>query len=468
MISHLSLRRVVLPLVLGVAGAAVLTATAAAGPGAGRPVLTDPAACANVPNFTCSWLTVPLARSRHGHGRHDPATLRLQVAAADNVDAPRGVLMILTGGPGQPGVALAPRLATRFAAYANDYRLVFIDQRGTGAGAIDCPALQNEVGDSDVLAPTADAVTECASLLGDSRNFYTTADTVADLDDLRQALGVRRWTVDGVSYGTFVAERYALTYPNRASRVVLDSVVPQEGAPALYADTMHRSGLVLREACAEQNCGFDPAADLNAVIRRDGDDVGVLNVLIIASIFDPKFTGHGFYPMLALLHQAATGDPGPLNQVVQQLGSGAGSSPSTDLSAGLHAATACADLRDEPWGSTAAPLAGRDAAVARTEAAVDPAQVWPFLPRTTVAQGLVATCRYWPPSRPDPRPRTNRITVPVLVLAGDRDLSTPLPWAQAEAARIPHSHLVIVPGMGHAIQGRNPIGDAAVQDFLLN
>ena len=36
----------------------------------------------------------------------------------------------------------------------NDYRLVMIDQRGTGGTAISCPRLQNEVGTSDIAVPT--------------------------------------------------------------------------------------------------------------------------------------------------------------------------------------------------------------------------------------------------------------------------------------------------------------------------
>ena len=38
-----------------------------------------------------------------------------------------------------------------------------------------------------------------------------------------------------------------------------------------------------------------------------------------------------------------------------------------------------------------------------------------------------------------------RVPVPVLLLAGERDLSTPLAWAQAEAKLAPRGRLVIVP-----------------------
>src|SRR5258706_16416663 len=72
--------------------------------------LTQSHPCAGIAGFICSSLRVPLDQS----GR-TPGTLRLQVAAADNVRAPRGVLLFLTGGPGQPGVPFVPRIANRIA-----------------------------------------------------------------------------------------------------------------------------------------------------------------------------------------------------------------------------------------------------------------------------------------------------------------------------------------------------------------
>jgi pimeloyl-ACP methyl ester carboxylesterase len=140
-------------------------------------------------------LPVPL-----DHSGHTPGTLHLQVAAADNVKAPRGVLLFLTGGPGQPGVPFVSRIVSRIAPVLNDYRLVMFDQRGTGQfGAITCPALQAAVGSSDITAPPPGAVQDCANSIGPNRRFYSTADTVADMDMLRQALGVQKMVIDGVS-----------------------------------------------------------------------------------------------------------------------------------------------------------------------------------------------------------------------------------------------------------------------------
>jgi len=55
----------------------------------------------------------------------------------------------------------------------------------------------------------------------------------------------------------------------------------------------------------------------------------------------------------------------------------------------------------------------------------------------------------------------------VLMVNVDSDLSTPLPWAQADLTHFSNATLSVVAGMGHSIQGRNPHGDAAVREFLL-
>jgi pimeloyl-ACP methyl ester carboxylesterase len=327
-------------------------------PATGQPRLTDPQPCFT--NFTCAHLTVPLDRA----GRV-PGTLRLRVAMANNVTAPRGTLLFLTGGPGQPGAGLVPSISQRVNYLLDDYRLVMLDQRGTGEGAIDCPRLQVEAGGSDVTPPSPQAVRECARLLGRTRHFYTTADTVADLEDLRRALDTPRWTIDGISYGAFVGAHYGLTYPRRVSRLVLDSVVPQDNVDSLYVASLDRTAFVLRQACQEQGCPHDPAAELAEVVRRYGNGVGVFDLMVVASILDPKLTGANFYPMLQLLHLAAQGDPDPLNAAIEDLRTNGIQSPPEAYSSGLHVATLCADLTDAPWGDSAAPLSGRDEAVAR-------------------------------------------------------------------------------------------------------
>ena len=148
--------------------------------------------CSGAAGYTCATLDVPLDHAHPGRG-----TLHLQVGMGNNVDAPHGVLLVLSGGPGQPGLPILHGYVARaLSAEQHQYRIVVFDQRGTGAGALDCKALQRQMGSSDLTPPTAAAVRACARKLGARRRFFGTDDTVADMEDLRQALGVKKWSLD--------------------------------------------------------------------------------------------------------------------------------------------------------------------------------------------------------------------------------------------------------------------------------
>ena len=67
----------------------------------------------------------------------------------------------------------------------------------------------------------------------------------------------------------------------------------------------------------------------------------------------------------------------------------------------------------------------------------DPA---PYDRATVVGNGYAQQCLRWPPTPAPPAPRTGDLPpVPTLLLAGDRDLSTPLPWAREQAAHAPRA-----------------------------
>jgi len=428
--------------------------TAGSGPGSHQPTanpggLQDVRPCPDAPAFSCGTLSVRLDPSGSAPGR-----LSLQVAVSDVAAAPRGVLLFLTGGPGQPGVPFAARIAGLLGPALRDYRLVMFDQRGTGADALNCPALQQEMGASDLTVPTPAAVRSCAASIGPSRGYFATSDTVADIEALRAALGVARLTLDGVSYGSYVAEQFALAYPAQVSRLILDSVVPSWNVDPLQLVNMRQTAIVLREACAAQKCASDPANDLAAVVRRYHDGPALLDTLVAMSVGAPSFPG-----VPAVLHEAASGHPAALSALIARVHADDAATPG-ELSQGLHASTLCADM-PMPWGGPDVPLTARPAALAQSVARLTTAQVWPFDQATAAGNGIIQTCLYWPPTPassatalPAGTGRADLPRVPVLLLAGGHDLSTPLPGARAEAAQAPDGRLFVVPTAGHSVQSR--------------
>jgi pimeloyl-ACP methyl ester carboxylesterase len=443
-----------------VAALGLAASTAGAGTSV-APRLTDPHPCAEAAGFTCSTLTVPLDRS----GRL-PGTLQLNVAVADNRAAPRSVLLFLTGGPGQPGVPAVARIAQRLAPVMRAYRLVMIDQRGTGGTAIQCPELQRQVGSSDIAPPTSPAVRDCASRLGPRIGLYSTRDTVADLDALRRALHVRSWTLDGVSYGTFVAERYALAHPRAVKALVLDSVLPHvdpQADEALYLTGLRATARVLRASCVALGCGYDPAAELNWLVRHGVDGVALFDAIVSYEFVDPGYQG-----LLDALHAARRGDRAILDALIARMRIGS-AAPTELFSAGLHAATLCSDLRF-PWGASATP-AQRRRLLDRRVRSLSERAVWPYDRATAVGGGIIKTCLNWPAtSVPASPPADSKLPpVPTLLVNGDHDLSTPVEWAREEARRAPRGKLVVVPGASHSVQNREggEAGRKAVEAFLL-
>ncbi|MER8099214.1 alpha/beta fold hydrolase [Kitasatospora sp. NPDC094016] len=422
--------------------------------------ITGQAPCPDAPEFTCGTLTVPF-----DHSGATPGTLDLQVAVTGNTTAPKGDLLFLTGGPGQPGVPTMKRIAGKLEPVLKDYRLVMYDQRGTGRGALQCPGLQEDMGSSDLAAPRKQSITDCAAALGPNARHYSTADTVADIDLLRRALGDRRLTLDGVSYGTIVAERYALAHPARVARLVLDSVVPQQGFDPLDLAALPATARVLRAACRATGCTTDPAADLAATVRRYGNGAQILSALTGYEFIDPDY---GAVP--EILHEAAAGQPAKLQDFFELVHQQVDAAPAEELSQGLHSAALCADSRF-PWGTTDTPVAGRAAVLERTRQRLTAEQTWPYDPATATGLGSLLVCLDWPRERVPPAPSEHRKLpdVPVLLLGGDRDLSTPYEvlYQQAESAHDPQ--IVIVPGAAHSVQNRaaNPAGRQAVYDFLL-
>jgi pimeloyl-ACP methyl ester carboxylesterase len=116
-------------------------------------------------------------------------------------------------------------------------------------------------------------------------------------------------------------------------------------------------------------------------------------------------------------------------------------------------------------------VAGRAASLERTRDRLTPAQTWPYDAATATGLGSLLTCLRWPREPVPPSPSDHRPLprIPVLLLGGDRDLSTPLAELYKEAAMAPLGQVVVVPGAAHSVQTRaaNEAGRQAVYDFLL-
>jgi pimeloyl-ACP methyl ester carboxylesterase len=200
--------------------AAVLAASCLVGGPAAAQLAFTPCTEPGQEAFDCATLPVPLDRSGGVAG-----TVALHVQRLRRAAPPARVLVALAGGPGESATSASDLFVENFEAVLDAYQLVVFDQRGTGlSGALTCPSPQR--------AP------RCAAMLGDASAFYTTADSVADMDAVRAALGVETIALFGVSYGTWVAMEYSRAHPDRLSHLVLDSPLPPGGGLPLEVPTV--------------------------------------------------------------------------------------------------------------------------------------------------------------------------------------------------------------------------------------
>ena len=163
----------------------------------------------------------------------------------------------------------------RLAPLLSDYRLVMVDQRGTGGTAIRCPQLQAQVGTSDIAVPSAAAVRACAARARtDTRPLLDRRDTSPTWTSSgrRSASRPGRSTASptGPSSPSATRSPTRRTCGRSSSTRCCRTSIPRRD-DALYLTGLQATGRVLRAACADLGCGFDPAADLAWVVRHGVD-----------------------------------------------------------------------------------------------------------------------------------------------------------------------------------------------------
>ncbi len=150
--------------------------------------------------------------------------------------------VVLHGGPGS---GCTPFFRRYFDPDA--YRIVLLDQRGSGRS------------------------TPHASDPATDMSVNTTPHLIADLERLRRQLGIERWLVWGVSFGSVLGLRYAQTHPDRVSELILTGLAT--GSRAEVALLTRGLGKIFPEAWRAFREGV-PEKD------RDGDLAAAYNRLL--------------------------------------------------------------------------------------------------------------------------------------------------------------------------------------------
>jgi pimeloyl-ACP methyl ester carboxylesterase len=281
--SHRGARRLV-------AAATVIAGLALAGPASAAQggLELDWADCGDA-GSQCATATVP---KDYDHPR--AGTLDVAVAKSPATDPAHriGSLFFNFGGPGAfaaPyieafGAGLFPVLNERF-------DIVGVDPRGTGlADGLDCHANQETQGVYSQPFTTPDNIDVNALLrkdvgyigqctrLNDNVQYMSTANVARDFNAIREAVGDKKMTYLGFSYGTFLGATLQSLFPGKTRAVVLDG--------ALDPDQYINDPL---SSLDEQTAGFERAisrfmtacaADQSGCGFGGGDPLGKIDELI--------------------------------------------------------------------------------------------------------------------------------------------------------------------------------------------
>lgn len=245
-------------------------------------------------------------------------------------DAPdRPALLFLQGGPGgespRPGAdASAPSWLGRL---LEDYRVILLDQRGTGRSTPFGPYPQRSAQEN-----------------ADHLTHFRADSIVADAELLREHLGLERWTLLGQSFGGFCSLTYLSRHADKLDGVIFTGGVPPVGMAIdkIYADTFARTIELSRRyfarfpgdaermrailaACAADEVTL-PSGDLLSPrqFRSLGGRLGMtggdlqLHYLLERDPHSPQFTDEvfatlpftGASPIYTLLHEACYADGG--------------------------------------------------------------------------------------------------------------------------------------------------------------
>ncbi|MFJ8977206.1 alpha/beta hydrolase [Streptomyces sp. NPDC102282] len=443
-----------------------------------------PAGTAGPAGQECATLPVPLDYSRPD-GRTVPvAVSRLR---SDRPAHRRGTLVVIPGGPGSSGVQrLAQKGAALQEALDGAYDLISLDPRGVGASVkarCGIPAADRRLvtlrswpspdgGIGENTARSRRTAESCAANGGAVLRSFTTRNEVRDIDRFRQALGERKLSVWGTSYGAYVGAVYGQTRPGRVDRLVLDSTGDPDpsrvargwlenmarGAADRFADFAGWSAEPAREAeglrLAPRAEDVEPlflalAEELDRVPRDSGTPGVPLTGNGLRQALQNALYSDRAFPALAGLIQEAR-DPEGVPALPPDL-----TQTIPDEDASLMVATICNDVR---WPGAGSGYAERVAA--------DRVRY----PLTAGMPVNITPCAFWKDA-PSERPAriTDRGPSNILMVQSLRDPATPYAGAlKMRTALGDRARLVTVGQGGHGMYlgNGNACGDRAVTRFL--
>lgn len=362
--------------------------------------------------------------------------------------------------------------------------LVLYDQRGVGLSqpALDCPelhALRRQMlplplPTEEAYRRVRDATRACHDRLkaeGVDLHRFTTRLNAADATDLMRAMGLSRWDLYGVSYGTRVALEMMRSNPQYLRAVVLDSVYPPEvNAELADAWLLQRALELFGRICdLADECTATPE---ELTERLEGAFSRVERESIKLSVLDPE-TGkdiavvYDHEDLAWLLFEAMyQWDVIPqLPESVRALTEGR-LDPHMRSLIQDNIDTLLDDAISDPVASS---VDCHDAGPVDLRDAERQLELYPRAAGIKRMDWQFHACRYWDSGEAPADFRTPVVSdVPTLLLAGEFDPVTPPEWAELAARHLSQGRVFVFPAIGHGVLDSHVCAGDLVRAFLLD
>ncbi len=323
------------------------------------------------------------------------------------------------------------------------------------------------------MSPTAKVAPGHETRARSSIRGDTSVSVAADIESVRQALGMGQIDILAEGYDAPAAIAYAAAHPDRVGRLVLDGPQVPGGPDPFGVQALAASRRGLRRLCSHRACrrtGAAPDRDLAVLAARAragrlaGPLVGTDGVArrvrfgaadLFGFISQPAGDSLGGVTIPGLLRSARTGDPAPLIRALNR-----SRSPDwepflgLDLPRAAFALLGCDTLK-VPWAAGSG-LAQRTLALRRALAATPKAAFAPFGATLVSSRASARLCLGWP-AGPVAVPDAAGVRSPALVIAGTDDAHAPFGASSRLAARLPAGSLLPIVGGRRAPVGS---GDA--------
>ncbi|WP_157246991.1 alpha/beta hydrolase [Nonomuraea typhae] len=428
----------------------------------------------------CAELTVPLDHSKAA-GR----TIKLELSRIPATDRARriGTMVLNSGGPGESTLGMPLRTRAAMKDVAARFDLIGLDPRFVGRSTpLDCgwpvgmwirSAGATRASFDRQVVVQRDLANRCAQRHADVLPYVNTRDTARDIDLVRRALGERRISFLGYSYGSYLGAVYTQMFPGRTDRVVLDSAGdPGKWSPRATQGSEEEAERALRgwARWAARRHDTYGLGDTPARV------LGTVNSIVVATQDRPLRVGeYEVDDQVVPYILAGSGDDRPAARaefastvrILNEAAHGRSAKPGPELAGFLAFVLSSAG---SPLASPAAAIICGDNAAPR-----DPEVYWNDIQRSRARHPLfgplknnIWPCASWPNQ---PRERATHIAnaTPALIVSSTGDTATTYEGSKAMRRALTGSRLLTLRDTtAHGIYGEygNACVDAKVNAYL--